>query len=191
MKMTARSEKWMQTVLANCEAKTGRPLAEWTRLAKKARLADAKGARAWAKEQGLSIVYQTMVVDTLFPEEHRDADDDAMVEAQYAGAKAALRPVYEAVVKAAKKLGADVEVMPRKSQVTLSRATSFAVVRAATKERVDLLLKLKGEKGTQRLVAQPKAMSSDPTHVVALRAATDVDGEVVGWMKKAYGKAAK
>jgi hypothetical protein len=80
-------------------------------------------------------------------------------------------------------------VMPRKSQVTLSRGTSFAVVRAATKDRVDLFLKLHGEKATPRLIADPKAMKSDPSHIVSLRAAKDVDREVVAWMKRAYGKA--
>src|ERR1700722_3108904 len=145
MKMTERSAKWMETVVANCEPNTGRALPEWVALAKKARVKNATFARAWAKDQGLSIVYQTAVARQLFPAE--DADDD-LVDAQYSGAKAGLRPIYDAVVKAARALGTDVEVMPRKSQVTLSRATTFAIVRAATKTRVDVALKLRGEKPT-------------------------------------------
>ena len=131
MKMTERSAKWMETVLANCESNTGRDLAEWVARARKARVKNADVARAWAKDQGLSIVYQTAVARRLFPAE--DGDDE-LVLAQYSGAKASLRPIYDAVVKAARAFGADVEVMPRKSQVTLSRATSFAIVRASTKE---------------------------------------------------------
>ena len=138
MKMTERSAKWMETVVANCEPNTGRALPEWVALAKKARVKSPAVARAWAKEQGLSIVYQTAVARQLFPAD--DGEDDELVAAQYAGAKAALRPIYEAVVKAARAFGADVEVMPRKSQVTLSRATSFAIVRASTKDRVDIAI---------------------------------------------------
>jgi hypothetical protein len=184
--MTARSAKWMETVLANCESKTGRTLPQWVSLAKKARVRDTKEARAWAKEQGLSIVYQSAVADALFPS--IDADD-GMVEAQYAGAKQALRPIYDALVTAVHTLGEDVEVMPRKSQVTFSRATSFAVVRAATRDRVDVALKLHGEKPTGRLVLDPKAMKSDPSHVVGVRSVEDVDKELLVWLRKAYERA--
>jgi Domain of unknown function (DUF5655) len=187
MKMTERSAKWMETVLANCESNTGRALAEWVALARKARVKSANVARAWAKDQGLSIVYQTAVARQLFPAE--DGDEE-LVLAQYSGAKAALRPIYDAVVKAARAFGADVEVMPRKSQVTLSRATSFAIVRASTKDRVDIALKLHGEKPTSRLVLDAKAMKSDPSHVVAVKGRSEVDKELIGWLRKAYDRAA-
>jgi hypothetical protein len=186
MKMTERSARWMETVLTNCEANTGRTLPQWVQLARKARVKDARGARAWGREQGLSIVYQTAVVETLFPAE--DADD-SLVDGQYSGPKAALRPIYDALVKAARALGKDVEVMPRKSQVTFSRATSFAVVRAATKDRVDVAMKLHGVAATGRLAACKGAMGSDPSHVVGVRAVKDVDRELAGWMRKAYERA--
>jgi hypothetical protein len=186
MKLTDRSAKWMETVVANCKANTGRTLPEWVALAKKARVKDGATARAWAKAAGLSTVYQTAVTSELFPD--RD-DEDALVAAQYAGPKAPLRSIYDAVVKAVRAFGPDVEVMPRKSQVTLSRATSFAVVRAATKTRVDVALKLRGEKPTSRLVLDPKAMGSDPSHVVGLADRKEVDRELIGWLKKAYERA--
>ncbi|HLK37883.1 MAG TPA: DUF5655 domain-containing protein [Polyangiaceae bacterium] len=188
MKMTERSARWMETVVANCKPNTGRTLAEWTRLARTARLKDARGARAWAKAQGLSIVYATALVDQLFP---ASAGDDALVDAQYSGAKAPLRPIYEAVVGAARRLGPDVAVMPRRSQVTLSRATTFAVVRAGAKDRVDVALKLHGEGATPRLIADPKAAGPDPSHVVALQSRKDVDRAFVGWLRKAYERAGR
>jgi predicted transport protein len=186
MKMTERSARWMDTVVARCEANTGRPLPAWAALAKKARAKDAKQARAWAKGQGLSTVYQTAIVETLFP---GGDDDDALVDAQYAGPKAALRPVYDALVEAVRAFGSDVQVMPRKSQVTFTRETTFAVVRAATKTRVDVALKLHGDGPTSRLVADPMAAKSDPSHVVAVSATGDVDTELVAWLRKAYDRA--
>jgi hypothetical protein len=188
MKMTDRSAKWMETVTANCEANTGRTLAQWVAAAKKARPKDAKAARTWAKDQGLSIVYQTAVTDVLFPEKE---DDGALVDAQYAGPKAPLRPIYDAIVSVAKALGNDVEVMPRKSQVTLSRATTFAIVRAPARDRVEVLLKLHGDEGTLRLVANAKAGASDPSHAVAVRDVTEVDKQLARWLRKAYERAAK
>jgi hypothetical protein len=186
MKMTERSAKWLDTVVANCESNTGQTLPRWVSLAKKARVRDAKEARAWAKAQGLSVVYQSAVVEALFPS---TGGEDAMVDAQYSGAKEALRPIYDALVAAVRALGQDIEVMPRKSQVTFSRATSFAVVRPATRDRVDVALKLHGETPTSRLVLDPKAMKSDPSHVVGVNAVKDVDQELRGWLRKAYDRA--
>src|ERR1700693_5113182 len=111
MKTTERSAKWMETVLANCEANTGRTLSRWRVLATKAKVNDAREARAWAKQQGLSSVYQNAVVETLFPS--RDGDE-AMLDAQYSQAKAALRPIYSALVTSVRAFGEDVAVMPRR-----------------------------------------------------------------------------
>jgi predicted transport protein len=187
MKMTERSARWLESVVANCEKNTGKSLAAWTTMARKAKVRDVKAAREWAAKQGLSIVYANGVAETLFPS--NDDDDDALVDAQYAGAKAALRPIYDALVKAACALGDDVEIMPRKRQVTFSRAKSFAVVRAAAKDRVELALRLHGTKPTERLRAVPKAGTSDPSHVVGVRTAREVDREVTAWLRAAYGRA--
>lgn len=62
---------------------------------------------------------------------------------------------------------------------------------SASKDRVDLFLRLAEQLPTARLVANPKATGSDPTHVVALRKAADVDREVVKWLRLAYEKAAR
>jgi ribosomal protein L39E len=184
--MTERSAKWMETVVLNCAANTGRTLPQWVQLAKRARVKDPREARAWGKEQGLSTVYQTAVVETLFPAE--DADDE-LVDGQYTGPKAALRPVYDALVKAVRAFGQDVEIMPRKSQVTFSRATSFAVVRAATKDRVDVAMKLHGVPATGRLASCKGATGSDPSHAVGVRAVREVNRELVGWLRSAYERA--
>jgi hypothetical protein len=186
MKMTDRSAKWMGTVLLHCKENTGRTLPAWASLGRKAGVKDAKETRAWAKKQGLSVVYQSAVAETLFPSQD---GDDAMIAAQYSGAKAALRPIYDALVHLVRAFGEDVEIMPRKSQVTFSRATSFAVIRAASRERVDVALKLHGEKATSRLVLDPMAMKSDPSHVVGVRAPKEVDGELARWLQKAYLRA--
>jgi predicted transport protein len=187
MKLTEQSAKWMAGVVANCEKNTGRSLDQWVALARRAKPEDAAAARRWAKAQGLSIVYATAVVETLFPSDA--AGEDALVAAQYAGPKAALRPVYEALAESVRRLGSDVVVMPRKSQVTFSRDKSFAVVRPKTKDRVDVALKLHGVKATARLVADAKAAASDPSHVVGVHAKSEIDRELVGWLRAAYDRA--
>jgi hypothetical protein len=187
MKLTERSAKWMDTVLANCKANTGLTLPQWLALAKKAGVDDARRARAWAKGQGLSVVYQSAVVETLYPSP--EDGDGAMLDSQYSGAKAALRPIYDAIVNAVRPFGEDVEVLPRTSQVTLSRVTTFAIVRAASKDRVDVALKLFGEKPTIRLALNPKATKSDPSHIVGVKSVKEVDPELVRWLRKAFDRA--
>ncbi len=185
MKLTEQSDKWMRSVVANCKANTGRGLEEWVALAKKSGAKNEKEVRAFGKAEGLSTVYQTAVSESLFPR----ADDEGLVEAQFAGAKAALRPIYEAFAKVARKLGADVQIFPRKSQITFARDKTFAVVRAATKDRLDVALKLHGEKATLRLVLDKKAQKSDPSHVVGIKAVNELDAELKAWLKKAYERA--
>jgi hypothetical protein len=94
-------------------------------------------------------------------------------------------------VEATRKLGADVMIAPRKSQVTFARQVTFAIVRAATATRVDVMLCLHGEPPTKRLLANPRATGSDPTHVIGIASAKEVDGQVETWLKLAYQRAAR
>jgi hypothetical protein len=189
--LTERSAKWMEGVRAKFEEATGKPVEHWVkRVRAKGFGEDPKLARKWLKEsEGLTIVQVSFVLDALFPQ--ADDDEGALLDAQFAGAKAPLRPIYDRLAEVARGLGGDVMIAPRKSQVTFARQVTFAVVRAATKTRVDLALRLAGEKGTARLVANAKAAGSDPTHVVALAKVGEVDREVVAWMKEAYRRAAR
>jgi hypothetical protein len=191
IQMTERSAKWMASVRANFAKATGRPLEAWLSLARSAGVAeDVAKARKWLRgKQGFTTVQTHLVLDALFPRE--DDDEAELLDAQYSGAKAALRPVYDKLAKSARALGKDVMIAPRKSQVTFARKVTFAVVRAAAKDRVDVLLRLPGQAPTPRLVANAKATGSDPTHVVGLRKASEVDREVAKWLALAYEKAAR
>jgi hypothetical protein len=188
--MTERSAKWVESVKANFAEATGKPLEAWVKRAKSQGFdKDIKATRKWLKEkEGLTMVQANYVLLSLFPETE---DEEELLAAQYAGAKAALRPIYDRLAEVARGFGEDVMIAPRKSQVTFARQVTFAVVRAATKSRVDLALRLSGEKPTARLVANPKAIGSDPTHTVALGSPRDVDRDVVKWLQAAYEKAAR
>jgi Domain of unknown function (DUF5655) len=189
-KMTERSAKWMATVKANFAKATGKPVEAWVKLARANRMAgDASTARRWLREhEGLTTVQTSYVLQLLFPPTD---DEDELLAGQFAGKKAALRPIYDKLAKIGHGLGSDVMIAPRKSQVTFARKVTFAVVRAAAADRVDLALRLAGQKPTARLVANAKASGSDPTHVVALESPSDVDADVKKWLAMAYAKAAR
>lgn len=109
-----------------------------------------------------------------------------MIEAQYAGPKASLRPIYDRVVSVVQGFGSDVEIAPRKSYVAFIRGKQFAVIRASTNTRVDIGLKLRGKAAAGRLEAAGNFGSGSITHKVALTRPDDVDEELMGWLHEAY-----
>ena len=108
--------------------------------------------------------------------------------AQYAGAKADLKPVYDALIKAATAFGKDVEIAPKKTYVSLRRNKQFALVQPSTKTRVDLGVNLKDEPAKGRL-EKSGSFNAMVSHRVKLEKPTDVDKDVKAWLKKAYSQA--
>ena len=115
-----------------------------------------------------------------------DPSQDELVDAQYEGRYAPLRPVYDAIAFAARQLGDDVEIRPAIEHVTLARTNTFAIVKPRLRA-VRLGLRLPGgpEHPSERLTAGPW-MKNRATHTVDLTALGEVDAEVQGWLKLAY-----
>jgi hypothetical protein len=115
--------------------------------------------------------------------------DDVTVESHFSGAKAALLPIYHHLAELITGFGGDVQITPRQSYVAFARAKQFAQVRAATKDRVELAVKLPGATATGRW--QPlKAQDAPMTHRLALTEPEQVDASVQEWLHAAYDAAA-
>ena len=114
------------------------------------------------------------------------ASNDALLDAQYAGAKAALRPICERLTEAARGLGPDVDVVVQKTGVALRRRRQFGLVQAPSASRVALGLNLPGAPAESRVVATPGAMCGYRVDLPDLAA---VDEEVLGWLAAAYDRA--
>ena len=108
------------------------------------------------------------------------------VDEMYAGPKAELRPAHDALMTAIGAFG-PFEIAPKKAYVSLRRKKQFATVGPGTKTRLDLGLNMKGVTPTARLVALPPGGMCQ--YKVALMRATDVDGELIGWIRQAYDAA--
>ena len=104
---------------------------------------------------------------------------------QYAGAKAELRPIYEALVAAVNGFGDDVQLAPKKAYVSLRRNKQFGLIQPSTKTRVDVGLNLKGNAPTERLEASG-SFNAMVSHRVRLASVDEVDGELIGWLRQAY-----
>jgi hypothetical protein len=113
---------------------------------------------------------------------------DDIINAQYAGAKARLRPLFEQVMAALSNFGGDVEVAPRKAYVSLRRRRAFAILQPSTATRIDIGINLPRTAPTERLEV---AGSFNPhvSHRVRVMIASDVDAELLAWLRKAYDAA--
>ena len=160
----------------------GPPVEEWIAMLPPGTHSERK---AFLVEQGLSSNHAGAVLWWEKNGAAIEAGGGALVDRQYSGAKAALRPIYERVAEAIAEL-ADVEVGPRGTYVSFGRPKQFALVQPSTKTRVDVGLRLPGVPPTERLEEAGSFGSGNITHRVALAAPEDVDAELERWLRDAY-----
>ena len=108
------------------------------------------------------------------------------LDAIYAGTKASLRPLHDAVIAAVRRLG-PFEEAPKKAYISLRRKKQFAMVGPATKDSVEIGLNAKDLQPHARLKMQaPGGMCQATTRVTS---AAEVDALLQGWLKQAYDAA--
>lgn len=108
------------------------------------------------------------------------------LDAIYSGAKAPLRVVHDAVMKAVRALG-DFEEAPKKSYISLRRRKQFAMVGPATKDAVEIGLNARDLPPHARLKVQPPGSMCQAT--TRIGSAAEVDAALKGWLKRAYDAA--
>lgn len=113
------------------------------------------------------------------------APEGDLLEAQYSGVKAGLRPIHDRLVGAAQDFGPDVSVVIQKTAVSLRRKKQFGVIQAASASRVQLGLNLEMTPADPR-VKETTGMCS---HRVDLASVDAVDTDVLGWLRAAYNAA--
>jgi hypothetical protein len=186
----ASPDDMMSAVNESLAARTGRSLDEWLSLVESSGIdpLDQNAVRRWLRtEHGVPQNSQWAVADAAA----RAAGwvrptVEEYVDSQYTGAKAALRPIYDAIAALAVSLGDDVTVEGRSTYVPFVRARQFAAVAAAARDRVDLGLRFTSPPTGGRLVAAKAP--GQATHRVALRSVDEVDDEVAGWLAAAYAQ---
>jgi predicted transport protein len=179
------SVKHMAAIASNLPAKTGKSLAEWSRLVETEGPATSKERMEWLKsEHGLGRDTAMSIVE--ITEGRGNPDPGALVDAMYAGPKAGLRPLYEGILTAALALGEDVVATPCSTYVPLLRKHTFAIIKPTTRTRIDLSLALPGVEPNDRLKLSKGTGISRITHVVGLSSLAELDDEVKGWLRKAY-----
>ena len=184
--MPKSPEEMANAMIANMKDKTGKTLEQWMAIASRSEAAKhGELVKMLKSDHGLTHGFASLVAHkTLQSDAGSVADSADLIAAQYSGAKAELKPIYDAIIVAVKKCG-EVEISPKKSYVSLRRSKQFAIVQPSTKTRVDLGLNLKGESAAGRL-EESGSFSSMVSHRVRLEGPADVDKDVRAWLKKAW-----
>lgn len=183
----------MRAIIANLPTKTGCDLDAWVALIREQAMGVGgmtkhREISEWLKREhglGHNTAY-ILAAEALKPSDYVPPTTEEIIAAQYAGAKAALRPIFERVLAYVTALGDDVRIEPRQTYVAFARRSQFALIQPSTKTRVDLGLVLPDIAPTGRLGASTNFGSGSINRRVALATPADVDDEVEGWLLQAY-----
>jgi hypothetical protein len=169
------------------ERRTGHNLEDWSRRIAGRRFRDQAALRQWLTDEGVTGYAQQLLVWERFgyPSFMTTGGDD-LIGRQYAD-RAQLRPILDATLAALPGIGQVTVVQARKTYVSLvSKRRTFAVIQATTKTRVDLGLRLVTQRPGGRLKSGKGVGNGSMTVRVPLSTVGELDGEALGWLKRAY-----
>lgn len=166
------------------EESTGEDLDTWNRRIQQQQIGDEQSLRAWLVTQRVTGYAQSLLVMERFGyPDFMSASADQLIDGQYEN-RPQLRPIFDAIIKAVLEFG-DVVIQARKTYVSLvSPRRTFARVQPTTKTRLDLGLRLEGQKPGGLLL--PSTIQETMRLQISLTSADQVDAEVVSWLRKAY-----
>jgi hypothetical protein len=185
------TQKWV----ADLKSKTGRSLDEWLALVRKSGPEDEKDRREWLKsEHGLGTNSAWWIAERAAGKGAESDDPDAYlaaaeayVETMYSGKKAALRPLYDRLLRLGLGIAKDVKACPCQTIVPLYRKHVFAQIKPTTNTRIDLGFALGARRAEGRLIDTGGFARKDRiTHRIPISSASDIDAEVERWLRTAY-----
>jgi len=169
----------------NIQERTERSFGAWVDLARGSGIQKHGDLLAWLKtEHAVGHGDANLIALTARRGDAAHSGDE-LIDAIYAGPKAALRPFHDRVIAAVRGFGDDVELAPKQSYVSLRRAKQFATVGPASGGRLEVGLNLRGVEPVGRL----EATTGMCTHRVRLSSPDELDAEVQGWLREAYDRA--
>lgn len=185
--------KW----IGELKQKTGRTLDEWLKFIKKEGPPTEKDRRDWLKnELGLATNTAWWLAERSVGKGEDAGDPDAYLTAaekyvkeMFAGKKAAMRPIYDALLKLGLSIGKEAKACPCQTIVPLYRNHVFAQIKPTTLTRIDFGLALGNFKTPKRLIDTGGYAKKDRiTRRFEITSLKDIDDEVKRWLKVAYDR---
>ena len=181
----ASPEEMANSMRANMKQKTGKDIGEWLNLVNQSKLDKHGKIVSFLKsEHSVTHGFANLIAHDFLNQGNTQEVD--LVAAQYAGAKEALKPIYDEIIAQLKGLSG-LEVSPKKTYVSLRHNKQFALIQPSTKTRVDVGINLKGEQATERL-ENSGSFNAMVSHRVRVTDVAQVDDELIGWLQAAYDK---
>jgi len=183
----------LQTQLKNIQTRTGRTFEELRTLIRKSGLTKHGELRDMLKrELGMghgdanTLVHFALKSDGADADATKAATADNVLNEIYSGAKASLRPIHEKTMAGVNTFG-PFDIAPKKGYLSLRRKKQFAMIGPATNTRVEVGLNVKGLAAGGRLEAMPPGGMCN--FKVKLTDVSQVDQELLGWIRQAYDSA--
>ncbi len=146
----ASLDQALATQLANIEKRTGKSLAELTKIVKGSGLSKHGELVAMLKTTlGMGHGDANTLVHTALKSDGKSAaagqglSADQVLDGLYTGPKAELRPIHDKLMQAMRKFG-EFEEAPKKTYVSYRRKKQFAMIGPATNTRVEVGINMKG-----------------------------------------------
>jgi hypothetical protein len=180
----------LQAQIRNIEARYGKPLDHWLAAISASGLTNHTQVVAMLKaDHGLAHGAAHRL--SLLARQQHDTGPAAGSEpadALYAGAKAGLRPLHDALLSQVRALGA-FDIASKKGYLSLRRRKQFAMIQPSTTSRIDLGLILPAATPVTSRLEPAAKFNPLFTHRVRIAAAADLDDELRGWLATAYALA--
>lgn len=165
--------------------KTGQTLEHWIKVVKATKLEKHKAIMDHLKsEHGFTHGFANFVALKSREADAASINDNTLLDNQYKG-KEVLKPIYEQLLAEIQNFGSDITITPKKDSVSFIRKRQFALIKPATKTRIDLGLKINDKPNEGRLEGSGP-FGTMCTHRVKLERLEEVDAEVIGWLMEAY-----
>ena len=184
-------QKWIEAL----PEKTGRSLDEWLALIKREGPPTEQERREWLKtKHKLGTNSAWWLAERSVGKGAEEDTPEAYlqtagkyVEEMFSGAKMALRPLYDELLKFCLNFAPEVKACPGKTIVPLYRNHVIAQIKPSTQTRIDFGLALGESKVAGRLIETGGFAKQDRiTHRIEIKSLKDIDKEVERWFRLAY-----
>ena len=165
--------------------KTGKDLKHWVKVLEKSKLEKHKAMIDYLKsEHGFTYGFANFVAMKARKADAGSNDAGELLTNQYKG-KENLKPIYDKLHDEILKFAKDATITPKVAAVSIIGKRQFALIKPATKTRIDLGLKLPGVEITERL-EKSGPFGTMCTHRVQITNIDQIDQQLLDWLKDAY-----
>jgi predicted transport protein len=178
-----------QTMIDNLLKNTGKSLEQWITIVQKEKFAKHGEIIKFLKEEHeFTHGFANLVAHKSKGSDAGSIENkDILIVQQYQG-KDHLLPIYNHLITTILKFGDDIEIAPKNAYVSIIRKKQFAILKPASKTRFEIQLIIKNQeaKGILNTITTSNAMC---THVINISDFSQINDEVINWIKIAYEKA--